>query len=278
MSAHTTWEELAAGYALHALEPAEEQAFVDHLGQCAMCERAVGDHELVTAQLAVLSEGAPPPPELWSGIHAALEPRPVGEGMPVLHAVPTAEPSRSFDPVPSGEPSRSVAPVPSGEPANDESPAPRRTRRRWMRPQLAAAAAVLVAAAAGVGSWQAVEHTGATPTQTRVSQCQDESGCDVVPLRAGGAKKAVLMVRGRRVQMASPGLPKLPKNQTYVFWQLSKNDGPVGVQAFTDPARSHAMSLPIAVTQTTAFAISREHGHTIPDAPSNIVTRAPATD
>ena len=37
---HERFEELAAGHALGALEPEDEQAFLAHVPACARCERA----------------------------------------------------------------------------------------------------------------------------------------------------------------------------------------------------------------------------------------------
>src|SRR3954451_2449167 len=68
------WAELAAGYALHALEPAEEQAFTTHLAECAVCQATLDDHELVAAQLASLADDAESAAPPWSRIRPVLGP------------------------------------------------------------------------------------------------------------------------------------------------------------------------------------------------------------
>ena len=70
---HERWDELAAGHALDALEPAEEAELMDHLEECETCRAALLDHEFVAAQLASLADDdaavAPPP---WSAIRTGI--------------------------------------------------------------------------------------------------------------------------------------------------------------------------------------------------------------
>ncbi|MFF9914061.1 anti-sigma factor domain-containing protein [Streptomyces sp. NPDC013457] len=53
----------AAAYVLHALTPAEEAAFLNHLAGCEECRRDVAEFEATTARLAAV-ETAPLPPGL----------------------------------------------------------------------------------------------------------------------------------------------------------------------------------------------------------------------
>ena len=39
---HRSWDELAVGWALHALEPEDEALFAAHLASCARCGRCAG--------------------------------------------------------------------------------------------------------------------------------------------------------------------------------------------------------------------------------------------
>jgi anti-sigma-K factor RskA len=54
VSGHETYDELAAGHALNALEPAEELAFTEHLAGCARCQESLAEHSLVAAELGSL--------------------------------------------------------------------------------------------------------------------------------------------------------------------------------------------------------------------------------
>jgi hypothetical protein len=55
MTDHAKWDELAAGHALHALDPAEQAEFDAHLETCAECVAQLDDHEFVAAQLGSIS-------------------------------------------------------------------------------------------------------------------------------------------------------------------------------------------------------------------------------
>jgi anti-sigma-K factor RskA len=73
MSEHEYWEELAAGYALNALEPAEEEVFTSHLADCSLCQAVLTDHVLVAAQLGSLVEGRSDTPS-WERISTIILP------------------------------------------------------------------------------------------------------------------------------------------------------------------------------------------------------------
>src|SRR6266496_1560635 len=61
---HSDYEELAAGFALGALEPDEEQAFQGHLEGCPACKASVREFEEVTASLALATVRVQPPASL----------------------------------------------------------------------------------------------------------------------------------------------------------------------------------------------------------------------
>jgi anti-sigma factor RsiW len=68
---HETFEELAAGYALDALEPAEIREFETHLAGCAECQASVADFREVAGMLADVAPDVEPPLELASRLHAS---------------------------------------------------------------------------------------------------------------------------------------------------------------------------------------------------------------
>jgi anti-sigma-K factor RskA len=118
MSEHEYWDELAAGFALHALNADEEQSFLDHLATCEECAASVRDHELVAAQLGSIAHYRESDDEApsWESMRAAV----VGD--------------------------RPTAPVVDLD--------ARRRRYELSRRSLSAAAAVLVVAGGGVATWQ----------------------------------------------------------------------------------------------------------------------------
>lgn len=69
---HERWDELAAGYALDALEPAEEADLMDHLEDCETCRVALRDHEFVAAQLGALADDDNAAPPSWSAIRTGI--------------------------------------------------------------------------------------------------------------------------------------------------------------------------------------------------------------
>jgi hypothetical protein len=75
MSDHEYWEELAAGYALSALEPEELQVFTAHLAGCLRCRDAVDEHTFVAAQLGTLASDDVDAPA-WDSIRTAVLPAP----------------------------------------------------------------------------------------------------------------------------------------------------------------------------------------------------------
>jgi anti-sigma-K factor RskA len=276
VSEHAAWDELAAGYSLHALEPADEQAFVDHLRQCADCERTLDQHQQVAARLADLCDEEQPPSELWTAIHGSLQVQPAPAAAPPLRAVPTPDERTRPEPSPD-EPTR---PEPSPDEAVPAGSTGRTPLLHRLRSPLAAAAAVVVAAAVGVGSWQAVERTGgsAANVQTLTSQCQADHDCDVVAMTAHGKRRAVFLVRGQHARLLTPGLSKLSGDQTYVLWQLSRGGSPTGVAAFSSSgSQPQSVSLPVPTADTSVYGVSKEHGHQIPSTPSKMVAAAPAT-
>jgi anti-sigma factor RsiW len=65
---HSDYEELAAGFALDALEPDEEQAFQRHLEGCPSCKASVREFDEVTASLALAAPRVEPPASLRAAV------------------------------------------------------------------------------------------------------------------------------------------------------------------------------------------------------------------
>jgi hypothetical protein len=83
---HGEWDALAVGWALSALDPADEERFAEHLAGCARCTATVRESLYTVADLAYALPDEAPPPALKSRLMAvvAAEPRsPGGPGAPV---------------------------------------------------------------------------------------------------------------------------------------------------------------------------------------------------
>ncbi len=243
---HRRYEELAVGHALHALEPEDELTFTAHLADCSRCADVVAETERVGAEFGGLAEPEEAPARVWEGISRRI----ADDGSPATPDIPV----------------RALRP-----------------RRRWVRP-LAAAAAVVLLAGAGVGAWRLVSPDQRPGVRDVVAGCLADARCRQVALsgRAGGAVQARLLVRGDQATIVATGLPSDDAaRQTYVLWQLPADGKPVGLAAFhvvesgTHVVGTTRLSLPYAAT--TAFAVSLERGSGIPAAPSTPVAVGAAT-
>jgi anti-sigma-K factor RskA len=237
-SDHTRWEELAAGYALHALEPAEEAELLAHLRECAECRGAVDQHTLVAAQLASIADGhdADTPP--WERIRPGLGAAP--------HA--TAAPA-------------ATATI-------------HRLRRRHPR-VLAAAAAVVVLAAIGVTGWQVTGDNGSTSkVPAAVAACKASPPCHVVTLRAGAAAAGDVLVRATTATVVPTAMPALDPSHVYVLWQLARDGRPAPVTVLGEVRTSQASApaaLVIPYVDTVTFAMSVELADRVPTKPTKVV-------
>jgi anti-sigma-K factor RskA len=241
---HERYDELAAGYALSALEPDEEQQFTEHLAQCSRCAATLADFSDIAADLATVSAVEAPPAQVWSGIRDAIGAAP--RDLEVMVDEPADYPVVVLD--------------------------QRRTVRRSTR-WLAAAAAV-AAIAGGVGIW-ALTSNGSSGKTAPLALCRADSSCHVVGLhsRSGRADEAYLLVRDRAVEIVATGLPAIDTAaRSYVLWQMPNNGRPIGIVAFDPHAGPDGVAargvLRQPLGQTTAFAVSREAGRMIPAAPS----------
>lgn len=132
MTGHDQWDELAAGYALHALSPEDSERFVAHLEGCTECAESLAQHEYVAAQLGSIShfpdtDDAPS----WESIRASV----IGAREPGAPVVDLAQ------------------------------------RRRYAvsRRALAAAAAVVIVAGGGIATWRLT--TGGSSSCVASSGC-----------------------------------------------------------------------------------------------------------
>ncbi|MGH3796952.1 MAG: hypothetical protein ACRDR6_21705 [Pseudonocardiaceae bacterium] len=83
--------ELAVGWALHVLEPAEESLVTEHLMECAACTRIVAETEQVGVALGLsMSEVATPSPELERRVLAITT---TAQAPPVMSPAPPTRPA-----------------------------------------------------------------------------------------------------------------------------------------------------------------------------------------
>ena len=250
---HDRFDELAAGHALHALDPPDEQEFAGHLEDCRRCQEAVTGYLEVTAALAdssPQSDAGQPSEQLRDRIMAAASGE-TGTG--------AARPARR-------DGLRPAAPADLAG----------RRRRRRLRATIAsaAAAAVLIAGGAVAGGVLSSGSGPAGPT----AGCVHAGSCRQVVLTAAGssAPAARLIVMGGTAWLVPSGLPAdNTARQVYVLWQITGGRVPLPVGSFDvsghgdRPIRIGSLAVPIH--GTWAFAVSLERGRTIPATPSRPV-------
>jgi hypothetical protein len=248
--------ELAVGWALHTLEPAEESLVAAHMATCVTCAEAAAQTEEVGAMLGLSV------PELDPS--AELEQR-------ILHAAGVG----------------SMAPPDAAQALTQRGP-----RVRWFsQPRFSkvavAAAAVLVAVAAVLGV-RVVQLGGQLDqAQRQVSAVSQaiQRVADPTVVRVSLVTKdgqAVGMVLASRNQVAV--IPtRLPRNrvadQTYVLWGLASGT-PIALAAFDvsgDGPRLHPVPSATQTEAFTAYAISLEPGRRTPTVPTDVVASGQVT-
>lgn len=257
---HAEFDELAAGYALDALEPDEELRFRRHAGQCGRCSAALAGYAEVAAALGGTAPAAEPSSQLKARILAAAASPP-----PARQAADL--PARSADSADSGGARRDSRPPAPAVPLH--------SRPRTRRLKIAAAAAAVVIA--GGGAWGTLAASG-SHSAPPAAGCAAARQCSEVVLTdaAGDQVAARVIVAAGTVWLQPAGLPADDTaRQVYVLWQLTGKHTPLAVGSFDvgrgaqAPIRIGALAAPYH--DTWAFAVSLERGRTIPASPSRPV-------
>ena len=249
---HAAWDELAAGYALNALEPEDEHAFLDHLRGCERCKVTLAELEQVTGQLAHAAEPAVPPPDLGRRIlDAAAAERPARFG--------TEPPVDLF-----------------GEPR----PARRTAARRWQPTfrvaSLATAAAVV--AVLGLGGWNLVLRGDSRVQQAALERRDKALACLASPdgrtfvMTSDTGQRATSCLTGGRAYLVVDRLDRNDRaSSVYVLWWMDRDKALRPVEKFDVDATGTAVyELPIDASpaDVAAMAISLEPGRETPAQPT----------
>ena len=262
---HERYEELAAGHALSALEPEDEQVFLQHRGGCARCERELAVHEETLAHLAYAPDAAEPPDSLLASIRAGVLASGRGASFPS---------ARNFGGDTTGR--RFAAPASLDAARRRRSDSPLRRSSVWAG--IAAAASMVL----GLGVWnttlqqdRAEQDAWGDRMAVAVRDLRD-ADTDTVPLEsADGTVVAVALVRGSELSLVVDGLPVNDAATTYVLWGQSRYGDVRPVGAF-DVAREgldvqHDMQVQEGITEVTKFMVTREQGEQAPPIPQEAV-------
>jgi hypothetical protein len=263
------FEELAVGWALHALEPADADAFLPHLSGCARCREIVDETTEVMAGLATATTSAEPPPGLGERLRAevartpqdapAERPEPVAPRTPPARLSPAAAP-----PVAGRVAAPATLPVP---------------RRRWTSVLVAAAFAAVV----GLGGWTVVlmgdrdeARDAAAAEAAMIEELLRPGPATVVPVTDDGRTVATLLARDDGVQVVSHALePNDRDAETYVLWGLDQGTPKALGEFDVDGSGLELRTLEVeGADDFPSYGISVEPGRVAPDAPTDVVARS----
>jgi hypothetical protein len=264
-SEHAPFDELAVGYALHALEPEDEAFFVAHLAGCERCPVTVSETQDVMSAMATDLPQPEPSEGLLQRIRAAVEET---EQLPA----PTA-----------GAPDPAARPV-------QVVPGPRRVaelRSGWRRAMPVGLVAAALAAIVGLGLWNVVltsdrDHLQATVAeQSAVMNSLLTSGrATIAPLQENGKAVATVVARGDEVDVILHGLSvNDTKSNTYVLWGMDGTPQPLGTFDVTSSqlAMKTVGSGSTGFDQYGTYGISLEPGRKAPSLPTGVVATGDVT-
>ncbi|CCH88785.1 conserved protein of unknown function [Modestobacter italicus] len=291
---HQRWDELAVGWALHALEPEDESVFAAHLTGCDRCARTVAETAEVMAAMAGDLPQAEPSEGLRERLRAAVEEteqlpqtRPHAERPGPPAAVPPipADPPRSAPSHPAA--ARSVQGLEPSRFGNLRAPLPVRPvdpRPAWRRVLPTALVAAAVAAVLSLGAWNVAltsDRDAAQATAAEQSAVLDDlltaGRATIAPVLADGAPVATVVAREDQVQVVSRTLSVNDSHDsTYVVWGLQ--DGVPEALGTFDVVTPQTDLRTVGSTATglddySEYAISIEPGREAPSSPTDIVGR-----
>jgi anti-sigma-K factor RskA len=247
---HSDYEQLAAGFALGALEPDDEQAFQHHLEGCPACRTSVRELDELAASLACAAPPADPPGSLRKAIRR-------GTGHTARR--------RLMSVVGSWSGSRmavrlSVVVGIVGLFALSLWNLALREQRELDRFRMVNLEAAL----------HTLNDTSAQPVP--LSGSANAPGARATVLASSRQDRGVLVIEG---------LPQLPENRVYELWSVPRGDLTRATKALVFSFRSgrdvRAIRFAVPIQPTTAFAITDEPGPRGSRRPSGapILTGAP---
>jgi hypothetical protein len=267
---HDTFDELAVGWALHALEPEDETVFALHLPECARCAATVAETTEVMGAMARDLPFAEPSETLRSRLRAAVE---TAEQLPGP-AVPEAPAEARLRP---GHQPDAVVPLGAG------------IRTGWRRALPTSLVAAAVAAIVGLGLWNVFLASSeerlreTVASQEEVMEALMSPGqATIAPLRADdGRTVATVVARADAVQVVTDGLSvNQPETSSYVLWGMGEGEA-VALGTF-DVSRSQIDVRSVGSPSTALdgfpeYGISLEPGQEAPPSPTVVVATGEVT-
>lgn len=258
---HNPFDELAVGWALHALEPEDEAVFVAHLSGCERCAVTVAETREVMSAMAVDLPQPEPSEGLLGRIRVAVDQT---EQLPPPVAS-TVEPPRAV-------------------PASRRAPEPQQGWRGVLPVGLVAAA---LAAIVGLGLWNVVLASDRDKLQATVAEQNAVMNgllapgrATIAPMEEHGKAVATVVARGDEVAVLVQGLSENDtKSNTYVLWAMDGTPQALGTFDVTS-SRIVLKTVGSASTgfdQYRAYGISLEPGRKAPSLPTGVVATGQVT-
>jgi hypothetical protein len=257
---HVPFDELAVGWALHALEPEDEARFVAHLAGCDRCAVTVAETQDVMSAMATDLPQPEPSEGLLHRIRAAVEET---EQLPEPAGVPAAAAARPLSVVAA-------------------APRPAEPRAGWRRALPSGLVAAAVAAILGLGLWNVVldsdrQHLQSTVAEQNavVNGLLTPGRATIAPLTEHGKAVATVVARGDEVDVITHGLSvNDAKSTTYVLWGMGGDTArPLGTFDVTS-AQMAMKTVGSGLTgsdQYATYGISLEPGRKAPSLPTEVV-------
>jgi hypothetical protein len=244
--------DLAVGWALHALEPAEESLIATHMPECPTCIEIAAETEEIGAML----------------------------GLSVPEAMPSAELEQRILSVTGASP---VAPMASSE----RGRRPITKASRWRVRELVAATVVILVAAAVVLGARVVQLNGELNRAQRqvagmseaVQSAADPASIRVPLVTKSGSVVGMVLANQDQVAVVATRLPSNSEDHTYVLWGLN-GAVPVALAAFDVAQEAPGpQSVPAAGAsgKFTGYAVSLEPGRRAPATPTDVVASGQVT-
>jgi hypothetical protein len=280
--------EQAVGWALHALEPGDEDALAEHLPTCPVCREAVRETDDLIWTMAAGDEQLDPPPGLRESLMATVAATPQlpveewRQHWPALPPTPPKQPRWSAEAASlMWNPPRPTIGTPDAD--AEAAAARRRSHRSGRIAVMAATALIAFLGVAGLAfrgvtgpEAQQLEQARARVTEQVLAEVAQPGSRHVMLNAPNGQPVAGVLLSSGQPQVASVGLESNDvRRNIYVLWGVRDDGRPVAVGTFDMVTGDHALH-PVGSPLGNApsfdrYAISIEAGRNAPETPGLVL-------